>query len=60
MYGMDMSSFGMPVIGKVYGVWNPAAFLKVVAFGIIVSLLASIFPAYQAADKDPVQTIYHR
>ena len=60
MYGMDMSSFGMPVIGKVYGVWNPAAFIKVVAFGIIVSLLASILPAYQAAEKDPVQTIYHR
>lgn len=60
MYGMDMSSFGMPVIGKVYGVWNPAAFIKVVAFGIIVSFLASILPAYQAADKDPVRTIYHR
>lgn len=60
MYGMDMSSFGMPVIGKVYGVWNPAAFIKVVAFGIIVSFLASIIPAYQAAEKDPVQTIYHR
>ncbi len=60
MYGMDLSSFGMPVIGKVYGIWNPAAFIKVIAFGIIVSFLASIFPAYQAADKDPVQTIYHR
>lgn len=60
MYGMELSSFGMPVIGKVYGVWNPAAFIKVVAFGIVVSFLASILPAYQAADKDPVQTIYHR
>ena len=60
MYGMDLASFGMPVIGKVYGVWNPAAFIKVVAFGIIVSFLASILPAYQAAEKDPVQTIYHR
>ncbi len=60
IYGMDLSSFGMPVIGKVYGIWNPAAFIKVIAFGIIVSFLASIFPAYQAADKDPVQTIYHR
>lgn len=59
MYGMDLASFGMPVIGKVYGVWNPAAFVKVVAFGIIVSFLSSILPAYQAADKDPVRTIYH-
>lgn len=60
MYGMDVSSFGMPVIGKVYGVWNPAAFIKVAAFGIGVSFLSSILPAYQAADKDPVKTIYHR
>jgi putative ABC transport system permease protein len=60
MFGMDMASFGMPVIGKVYGVWNPAAFVKVVSFGIIVSFLASIWPAYRAADKDPVKTIYHR
>ncbi|HEY8344504.1 MAG TPA: ABC transporter permease [Bacillota bacterium] len=60
LYGMDLASFGMPVIGKIYGVWNPVSFAKVVAFGIIVSLISSVFPAYWAADKDPVQTIYHR
>jgi putative ABC transport system permease protein len=60
MYGMDLASFGMPVIGKVHGVWNPVSFVKVVAFGIIVSFISSIFPAYWAADKDPVKTIYHR
>ncbi|HHU51237.1 MAG TPA: ABC transporter permease [Firmicutes bacterium] len=60
LYGMDLASFGMPVIGKVYGVWNPFSFAKVVAFGIIVSFISSVFPAYWAADKDPVQTIYHR
>lgn len=60
LYGMDLASFGMPVIGKVYGVWNPVSFAKVVAFGIIVSFISSVFPAYWAADKDPVKTIYHR
>ncbi|NLM97208.1 MAG: hypothetical protein GX175_06340, partial [Halanaerobiaceae bacterium] len=42
-----------------YGVWNPAAFIKVFAFGVIVSLLSSILPAYWAADKDPIESIYH-
>ncbi|NLY75424.1 MAG: ABC transporter permease [Firmicutes bacterium] len=60
LYGLDLASFGMPVIGKVYGVWNPAAFIKVYTFGIIVSFLASIFPARRAAVQDPVKTIYHR
>lgn len=58
--GMDMASFGLPIIGKMYGVWNPAAFVKVFIFVVLTSLLASILPAYWAADKDPVKTIYHR
>lgn len=58
--GMEMASFGLPVIGKTYGVWNPEAFLKVFVFGVLISFLASILPAYWAADKDPVKAIYHR
>ncbi len=60
MAGVEMASFGIPVVGKMYGVWNPAAFLFVFSFAIIVSLLSSILPAYWAADKDPVKAIYHR
>ncbi|NLW55098.1 MAG: ABC transporter permease [Firmicutes bacterium] len=60
LVGMDMASFGLPIIGKMYGVWNPAAFVWVLAFVVLTSLLASILPAYWAADKDPVKTIYHR
>lgn len=59
MYGMDLASFGMPVLGKIYAVWNPRAFIEVFIFGVLVSLLASILPAYWAADKDPVESIYH-
>lgn len=58
--GLDMSSFGIPVLGKMYGVWNLEAFLFVFTFGVIVSLLSSILPAYWAAVKDPVKAIYHR
>ncbi|MGM0441984.1 MAG: ABC transporter permease [Elusimicrobiota bacterium] len=58
--GTEMASFGVPVIGKMYGVWNPGSFVFVFFFGIIVSCLSSIPPAYWAADKDPVKSIYHR
>lgn len=56
----DMASFGIPVIGRMYGVWNPGSFILVFCFGVVVSLLSSILPAYWAADKDPVKAIYHR
>lgn len=59
MTGVDPSSFGVPIIGKMYGVWNPKAFLLVFSFGVIVSLFSSILPAYWAASKDPVESIYH-
>lgn len=57
---IDMNSFGIPVIGKIYGVWNPSSFLTVFAFGVIISFLSSILPAYWAADKDPIKAIYHK
>ncbi|HOB91851.1 MAG TPA: ABC transporter permease [Bacillota bacterium] len=60
LFRMDLTEFGIPVIGRVYGTWNPSAFVMVFLFGVIVSLLASILPAYWAADKDPVKSIYHR
>ncbi|MFP4016255.1 MAG: ABC transporter permease, partial [Halanaerobiales bacterium] len=56
---IDMSRYGIPVVGKLYGVWNPWSFVKVFSFGVIASILASILPAYWAADKDPIKAIYH-
>jgi len=58
--GMDVASFGMPILGRVYGVWNPAAFVGVFTFVVFISFVSSILPAYWAADKDPAKTIYHR
>ena len=60
MVSMDMASFGIPVIGKMYGAWNIAAFIKVFLFGLIISIVSSILPAHWAADKDPIKAIYHR
>ncbi|MEC9489121.1 MAG: FtsX-like permease family protein, partial [Halanaerobium sp.] len=58
--GIDITNFGVPVVGRFYGVWNPLTFIQVFSFGVVVSLLASILPAYWAAAKDPVKAIYHR
>src|SRR5690606_33694858 len=60
MGGIEMTSFGIPVVGKTYGVWNPGAFLFVFVFAVLVSLLSSILPSYWAAIKDPVKAITHQ
>lgn len=60
MGGIEMTSFGIPVVGKTYGVWNPGAFLFVFVFAVLVSLLSSILPSYWAANKDPVKAITHQ
>ncbi|NLM36847.1 MAG: hypothetical protein GX202_01820 [Firmicutes bacterium] len=60
MVGMDLASFGLPILGRLYGVWNPTGFAWVFIFVVLTSLVTSILPAYWAAKKDPVQTIYHR
>ena len=66
-YGYDISTFfeggmetyGIPIIGRIYGAWNLQAFVFVFVFGIIISLLAGYFPARWAAHKDPVDALHH-
>jgi len=58
--GDDMSTYGIPVLDKIYGVWNFSAFVFLFLLGVIVALLSSIVPAWWAARKDPVKAIYHR
>ncbi|MGB6370212.1 MAG: FtsX-like permease family protein [Atribacterota bacterium] len=58
--GGDMSMYGIPIIDKLYGVWNFSSFIFIFFFGIVVALLSSIGPAYWAAHKEPVKAIYHR
>lgn len=57
---MDMAFFGIPIIGRLYGVWNLRAFIDVALFALVVSFIASIPPAYWAAKKDPVDSIERR
>jgi len=57
---IDMSTFGVPLISKIYGTWNPDAFINMFLFAVFGSMLASILPARWAAKKDPVQAIYKR
>jgi len=59
-YAGDMTDYGIPILSKIYGVWNFSAFLFLFILGVIVALFSSIVPAYWAAKKDPVKAIYHR
>ncbi len=60
LYSLDMGEFGIPIIGKIYGVWELSSFLFVFFFSVIVSMISSIVPAYWAANKNPVDAIHHR
>jgi len=59
-YAGDMTSYGIPILSKIYGVWNFSAFVFLFILGVIVALFSSIVPALWAARKDPVKAIYHR
>lgn len=59
MTGIELSKFGVPIIGEMYGIWNPESFILVFSYGVIVSFLASILPAYWAAAKDPVEALHY-
>jgi len=58
--GGDMSVYGIPLMDKIYGVWNLSSFVFIFFFAIFLALLSSMVPAYWAAHKDPVKAIYHR
>lgn len=66
--GLDMSAltaggditYGFPLSGTIYAGWEISSFVFVFVYGVLVSVLASIFPALWAARKDPVKAIYHR
>jgi len=57
--GGDMSLYGIPIIDRIYGVWNLSSFIFIFFFGIVIALFSSMVPAYLAAHKDPVKAIYH-
>jgi ABC-type lipoprotein release transport system permease subunit len=62
-YGFDLSfafkSFGNVGFraGKFLGAWNPEIFLGAFIFGIVVSALASIYPALVASKLEPTEAL---
>lgn len=56
----DFSDFGMPILGRVYGEWNPETFLFIIVFVILISSIVSIFPAMWAAKKEAAKAIHHK
>jgi len=66
IFGLNLETFAgeeflqMPMLGRIYCGWNINSFVFVVTFAIVVTFLASFFPALWAARKDPVKSIYHR
>lgn len=60
IFGGSEISIGIPLLGRIYGVWSPYSFLVVFLFSIAIALLSSILPSLWAARKDPIQAIYQR
>jgi putative ABC transport system permease protein len=66
--GIDMAAvtaggdfdYGFPLSGTIYAGWEINSFIFVFVYGVVISILASVFPALWAARKDPVKAIYHR
>jgi len=58
--GGDGSTYGIPILDRIYGAWNYPAFSFLFVLGVIIAVLSSILPSYWAAHKDPVKAIYHR
>lgn len=56
----DLGAMGVPLGHTLTGVWNPSSFFLMVLFVMVVSILASIIPAFWAARKDPVAAIRYR
>jgi putative ABC transport system permease protein len=56
----DTTQYGIPILDKIYGIWNLSSFGFLFILGVAVALLSSIAPALWAAHKDPVKAIYHR
>ena len=46
---------GLPISNRIYGEWNWPVMLITLVCGLLISYLASLFPARKAAKLDPVE-----
>ncbi len=59
-YGDNIDALGIPMLERLYGVWNFTAFLFIFIFVILLAFAASLIPSFWAARKDPIDAIYNR
>lgn len=57
---LDLGALGVPLGDRIYGAWSTASFAMILAFVVVVAVVASVIPAYWAARKDPVEAVQHR
>lgn len=48
---------GYPIAGRVHGGWHLSMIATAFVFGVVVSVVASYFPARRAAQNDPIQSL---
>jgi len=53
----DLGDIGYRIAGVSYGVWRPGMFLLVFVFGVVVSALVSIYPAWVASRLPPNEAL---
>jgi putative ABC transport system permease protein len=56
----DGNTYGLPILGKIYGGWRLKSFVFVFSYSLIVAFFSSILPSCWIARKDPVKAINHR
>ena len=63
-YGIDFSQFmrqmgpiGYRTTGRFVGVWHPSMFLVAFVFGLVVSALTSLYPAFVASRMEPSEAL---
>jgi len=60
IYGDALDGIGIPMTGRLYGVWNQASFILIFLFVLLLTVIASLLPSFWAARKDPIEAIYER
>lgn len=60
IYGEAIDGLGIPMTGRLYGVWNLSSFILIFLFVFLLTVVASLLPSFWAARKDPIDAIYER
>lgn len=67
VYGFPMDMFFeieafsmLPMDPRLYGVWNTWSFVLIFVIVVALAVASSVFPAWWAAKRDPIEAIRHR